>query len=315
MDWCHSLCLTWLLCHPLCGGFSKMGEGASGVKNSPHWIIWTLSPSQKSCQAGAHSSRGSRVGLSCQGGVSWVWEAHVLWGSRGQAWRVLLPNWPQLMCCALEQVWRDNYWSSGSLGNNEKAMYKWLSKQGTKVWTRRSKAGHQSGVHMHYYWKIISNPERQRRRQFYRKVMGGSKKRVWVTVDDDSEAEVGGAGIPSPSATQHSVGGPSEQTIDVKFGPTLTVPDAHRGCRTCTKPGPWVSKTERSQGDSNRDREGQLKTAEEYLKHNLVEDVMRLGVYLKKRERELKNDGKDVDMSVKKGYMILAHECGLSKHA
>ncbi|KAI6121647.1 hypothetical protein F5141DRAFT_1211309 [Pisolithus sp. B1] len=51
-------------------------------------------------------------------------------------------------------------------------------------------------------------------RQFDRKVVGSSKKRVWVTVDDDSEAEVGGAGIPGPSATQHSVGGPSEQTVD-----------------------------------------------------------------------------------------------------
>ncbi|KAI6102120.1 hypothetical protein F5141DRAFT_1065631 [Pisolithus sp. B1] len=51
-------------------------------------------------------------------------------------------------------------------------------------------------------------------RQFYRKVVGSSKKRVWVTVDDDSEAEVGGAGIPGPSVTQHSVGGPSEQTVD-----------------------------------------------------------------------------------------------------
>ncbi|KAI6167644.1 hypothetical protein EDD17DRAFT_1750998 [Pisolithus thermaeus] len=37
-------------------------------------------------------------------------------------------------------------------------------------------------------------------RQFDRKVVGSSKKRVWVTVDDDSEAEVGGAGIPGPSA-------------------------------------------------------------------------------------------------------------------
>ncbi|KAI6038765.1 hypothetical protein EDC04DRAFT_2603687 [Pisolithus marmoratus] len=43
-----------------------------------------------------------------------------------------------------------------------------------------------------------------------------------------------------------------------------------------------------------------------YLKCNLVEDVMRLGMYLKKKERELRNDGKDVDMSVKKGYTILA---------
>ncbi|KAI6096241.1 hypothetical protein EDD16DRAFT_1716875 [Pisolithus croceorrhizus] len=51
-------------------------------------------------------------------------------------------------------------------------------------------------------------------RQFDRKVVGSSKKRVWVTVDDDSEAEVGGAGIPGPSVTQHSVGGPSEQTVD-----------------------------------------------------------------------------------------------------
>ncbi|KAI6117943.1 hypothetical protein F5141DRAFT_1263235 [Pisolithus sp. B1] len=51
-------------------------------------------------------------------------------------------------------------------------------------------------------------------RQFDRKVVGSSKKRVWGTVDDDSEAEVGGAGIPGPSATQHSVGGPSEQTVD-----------------------------------------------------------------------------------------------------
>ncbi|KAI6098644.1 hypothetical protein EDD16DRAFT_1527144 [Pisolithus croceorrhizus] len=51
-------------------------------------------------------------------------------------------------------------------------------------------------------------------RQFDRKVVGSSKKRVWVTVDDDSKAEVGGAGIPGPSVTQHSVGGPSEQTVD-----------------------------------------------------------------------------------------------------
>ncbi|KAI6112737.1 hypothetical protein F5141DRAFT_1214031 [Pisolithus sp. B1] len=51
-------------------------------------------------------------------------------------------------------------------------------------------------------------------RQFDRKVVGSSKKRVWVTVDDDSEAEVGGEGIPEPSVTQHSVGGPSEQTVD-----------------------------------------------------------------------------------------------------
>ncbi|KAI6133009.1 hypothetical protein EV401DRAFT_2065095 [Pisolithus croceorrhizus] len=51
-------------------------------------------------------------------------------------------------------------------------------------------------------------------RQFDRKVVGSSKKRVWVTVEDDSEAEVGGAGIPGPSVTQHSVGGPSEQTVD-----------------------------------------------------------------------------------------------------
>ncbi|KAI6160115.1 hypothetical protein EDD17DRAFT_1761663 [Pisolithus thermaeus] len=51
-------------------------------------------------------------------------------------------------------------------------------------------------------------------RQFDRKVVGRSKKRVWVTVDDDSEAEVGGAGIPGPSITQHSVGGASEQTVD-----------------------------------------------------------------------------------------------------
>ncbi|KAI6109039.1 hypothetical protein EDD16DRAFT_1522683 [Pisolithus croceorrhizus] len=51
-------------------------------------------------------------------------------------------------------------------------------------------------------------------RQFDRKVIGSSKKRVWVTVDDNSEAEVGGAGILGPSVTQHSVGGPSEQTVD-----------------------------------------------------------------------------------------------------
>ncbi|KAI6127211.1 hypothetical protein F5141DRAFT_1210555 [Pisolithus sp. B1] len=51
-------------------------------------------------------------------------------------------------------------------------------------------------------------------RQFDRKVVGSSKKGVWVTVDDNSEAEVGGAGIPGPSVTQHSVGGPSEQTVD-----------------------------------------------------------------------------------------------------
>ncbi|KAI6160939.1 hypothetical protein EDD17DRAFT_1759817 [Pisolithus thermaeus] len=50
--------------------------------------------------------------------------------------------------------------------------------------------------------------------KFDRKMVGSSKKRVWVTVDDDSEGEVGGAGIPGPSVTQHSVGGPSEQTVD-----------------------------------------------------------------------------------------------------
>ncbi|KAI6137002.1 hypothetical protein F5141DRAFT_1059930 [Pisolithus sp. B1] len=50
--------------------------------------------------------------------------------------------------------------------------------------------------------------------QFDRKVVGSSKKRGWVMVDDGSEAEVGGAVIPGPSVTQHSVGGPSEQTVD-----------------------------------------------------------------------------------------------------
>ncbi|KAI6119030.1 hypothetical protein EDD16DRAFT_1519584 [Pisolithus croceorrhizus] len=53
-----------------------------------------------------------------------------------------------------------------------------------------------------------------KQQQFDRKVVGSSKKRVWVTVDDDSEAEVGVAGILGPSVTQHSVGGPSEQTVD-----------------------------------------------------------------------------------------------------
>ncbi|KAI6097482.1 hypothetical protein F5141DRAFT_1220044 [Pisolithus sp. B1] len=59
------------------------------------------------------------------------------------------------------------------------------------------------------HWQSLEAEEK-----FDRKVVGSSKKRVWVTVDDDSEAEVGGAGIPGPSATQHSVGGPSKQTVD-----------------------------------------------------------------------------------------------------
>ncbi|KAI6100762.1 hypothetical protein EDD16DRAFT_1526248 [Pisolithus croceorrhizus] len=52
-------------------------------------------------------------------------------------------------------------------------------------------------------------------RQFDRKVEGSSKKRVWVTVEDDSEAEVGGAGVPGPSVTRPSVVGPSGQTMDM----------------------------------------------------------------------------------------------------
>ncbi|KAI6097047.1 hypothetical protein F5141DRAFT_1220290 [Pisolithus sp. B1] len=51
-------------------------------------------------------------------------------------------------------------------------------------------------------------------RQFDRKVVGSSKKRVWVTVEDDSEAEVGGAGVPGPSVTRPSVMGASGQTMD-----------------------------------------------------------------------------------------------------
>ncbi|KAI6127052.1 hypothetical protein F5141DRAFT_1210356 [Pisolithus sp. B1] len=51
-------------------------------------------------------------------------------------------------------------------------------------------------------------------RQFDRKVVGSSKKRVWVTVEDDSEAEVGGAGVPGPSVTWPSVAGPSGQKMD-----------------------------------------------------------------------------------------------------
>ncbi|KAI6128099.1 hypothetical protein EDD16DRAFT_1516365 [Pisolithus croceorrhizus] len=44
---------------------------------------------------------------------------------------------------------------------------------------------------------------------------GSSKKRVWVTVEDDSEAEVGGAGVPGPSVTRPSVVGTSGQTMDM----------------------------------------------------------------------------------------------------
>ncbi|KAI6126963.1 hypothetical protein F5141DRAFT_1210249 [Pisolithus sp. B1] len=51
-------------------------------------------------------------------------------------------------------------------------------------------------------------------RQFDRKVVGSSKKRVWVTVEDDSEAEVGGAGVPGPSVTRPSVVGTSGRTMD-----------------------------------------------------------------------------------------------------
>ncbi|KAI6111874.1 hypothetical protein EDD16DRAFT_1521753 [Pisolithus croceorrhizus] len=51
-------------------------------------------------------------------------------------------------------------------------------------------------------------------RQFDRKVVGSSKKRVWVTVEDDSEAEVGGTGVPGPSVTRPSVVGTSGQTMD-----------------------------------------------------------------------------------------------------
>ncbi|KAI6137275.1 hypothetical protein F5141DRAFT_1209603 [Pisolithus sp. B1] len=52
-------------------------------------------------------------------------------------------------------------------------------------------------------------------RQFDRKVVGSSKKRVWVTVEDDSEAEVGGAGVPGPSITRPSVVGTPGQTMDM----------------------------------------------------------------------------------------------------
>ncbi|KAI6137143.1 hypothetical protein F5141DRAFT_1060032 [Pisolithus sp. B1] len=52
-------------------------------------------------------------------------------------------------------------------------------------------------------------------RQFDRKVVGSSKKRVWVTVEDDSEAEVGGAGVPGPSVTRPTVVGTSGQTMDM----------------------------------------------------------------------------------------------------
>ncbi|KAI6117029.1 hypothetical protein EDD16DRAFT_1707991 [Pisolithus croceorrhizus] len=52
-------------------------------------------------------------------------------------------------------------------------------------------------------------------RQFDRKVVGSSKKRVWVTVKDDSEAEVGGAGVPGHSVTRPSVVGTSGQTMDM----------------------------------------------------------------------------------------------------
>ncbi|KAI6124686.1 hypothetical protein EV401DRAFT_2068730 [Pisolithus croceorrhizus] len=52
-------------------------------------------------------------------------------------------------------------------------------------------------------------------RQFDRKVVGSSKKRVWVTVEDDSEAEVGGAGVPGPSVTRPTVVGTSVQTMDM----------------------------------------------------------------------------------------------------
>ncbi|KAI6148182.1 hypothetical protein EDD17DRAFT_1767010 [Pisolithus thermaeus] len=52
-------------------------------------------------------------------------------------------------------------------------------------------------------------------RQFDRKVVGSCKKRVWVTVEDDSEAEVGGAGVPGPSVTRSTVVGTSGQTMEM----------------------------------------------------------------------------------------------------
>ncbi|KAI6095295.1 hypothetical protein EV401DRAFT_2083801 [Pisolithus croceorrhizus] len=54
-------------------------------------------------------------------------------------------------------------------------------------------------------------------RQFDRKVVGSSKKRVWVTVEDDSEAEVGGAGVPGPSGQTMDTGDVlGEPTTDVR---------------------------------------------------------------------------------------------------
>ncbi|KAI6161124.1 hypothetical protein EDD17DRAFT_1509578 [Pisolithus thermaeus] len=50
-------------------------------------------------------------------------------------------------------VWRRDYWSSGSLGNQWKGYVQVLSKQRTKVWAGASEAGHQSGAHMYYYQK------------------------------------------------------------------------------------------------------------------------------------------------------------------
>ncbi|KAI6029946.1 hypothetical protein BKA83DRAFT_24008 [Pisolithus microcarpus] len=46
--------------------------------------------------------------------------------------------------------------------------------------------------------------------------------------------------------------------------------------------------------------------ADKHGYNNLIQDATRL-------EQQLRNDGKEVDMNVKKGYMILARECGLSK--
>ncbi|KAI5984887.1 hypothetical protein EDD15DRAFT_2374786 [Pisolithus albus] len=54
--------------------------------------------------------------------------------------------------------------------------------------------------------------------------------------------------------------------------------------------------------------------ADKHVYNNLIQDATRLGMYLKSMERQLRNDGKEVDVNVKKGYMILARECGLSKH-
>ncbi|KAI6097067.1 hypothetical protein F5141DRAFT_1220321 [Pisolithus sp. B1] len=61
------------------------------------------------------------------------------------------------------------------------------------------------------HWQSLEAEERQ----LDRKVVGSSKKRLWVTVEDDSEAEVGGAGVPGASVTRPSVVGTSGQTMDM----------------------------------------------------------------------------------------------------